>query len=88
MEELWKKKQSDMLRFLSRVRVWEYRQLPAIHRCTRPTRPDKARRSASCSTPEPPARAKALEWPRSGISWHCKDTQGQPDCGKMGLVKL
>merc|ERR1712216_351048 len=44
MEELWKKKQSDMLRFLSRVRVWEYRQLPAIHRCTRPTRPDKARR--------------------------------------------
>ena len=45
MEELWKKKQSDMLRFLQRVRVWEYRQLPAIHRCTRPTRPDKARRS-------------------------------------------
>ena len=44
MEELWKKKQSDMLRFLQRVRVWEYRQLPAIHRCTRPTRPDKARR--------------------------------------------
>ena len=49
MEELWKKKQSDMLRFLSRVRVWEYRQLPAIHRCTRPTRPDKARRSVSCT---------------------------------------
>ena len=46
MEELWKKKQSDMLRFLSRVRVWEYRQLPAIHRSTRPSRPDKARRSA------------------------------------------
>ena len=46
MEELWKKKQSDMLRFLQRVRVWEYRQLPAIHRCTRPTRPDKARRSS------------------------------------------
>ena len=44
MEELWKKKQSDVLRFLSRVRVWEYRQLPAIHRCSRPQRPDKARR--------------------------------------------
>lgn len=44
MEELWKKKQSDVLRFLQRVRVWEYRQLPAIHRCSRPTRPDKARR--------------------------------------------
>merc|ERR1711865_852800 len=25
-------------------RCWEYRQLPAIHRATRPTRPDKARR--------------------------------------------
>ena len=44
IEELWKKKQSDVLRFLQRVRVWEYRQLPAIHRVTRPTRPDKARR--------------------------------------------
>jgi hypothetical protein len=47
MEELWKKKQSDVLRFLQRVRVWEFRQLPAIHRCTRPTRPDKARRLLS-----------------------------------------
>eukprot|EP00281_Chroomonas_sp_CCMP1168_P018772 CAMPEP_0206227142 /NCGR_PEP_ID=MMETSP0047_2-20121206/8465_1 /ASSEMBLY_ACC=CAM_ASM_000192 /TAXON_ID=195065 /ORGANISM="Chroomonas mesostigmatica_cf, Strain CCMP1168" /LENGTH=203 /DNA_ID=CAMNT_0053650273 /DNA_START=57 /DNA_END=668 /DNA_ORIENTATION=+ len=44
MEELWKKKQSDVARFLNRVRVWEYRQLPAIHRAVRPSRPDKARR--------------------------------------------
>lgn len=44
MEELWKKKQSDVLRFLLRVRAWEYRQLPTIHRVPRPTRPDKARR--------------------------------------------
>ena len=44
MEELWKKKQSDVLRFLLRVRCWEYRQLPAVHRATRPSRPDKARR--------------------------------------------
>ena len=44
MEELWKKKQSDVLRFLQRIRVWEYRQLPSICRVTRPTRPDKARR--------------------------------------------
>lgn len=44
LEELWRKKQSDMMRFLLRVRCWEYRQLPAIHRATRPTRPDKARR--------------------------------------------
>lgn len=44
LEELWKKKQSDVLRFLLRIRVWEYRQLPAVHRASRPTRPDKARR--------------------------------------------
>jgi len=44
LEELWRKKQSDVLRFLQRIRVWEYRHLPAIHRITRPTRPDKARR--------------------------------------------
>lgn len=44
LEEMWKKKQSDVMRFLSRVRTWEYRQLPAIHRASRPSRPDKARR--------------------------------------------
>lgn len=44
IEELWKKKQSDVLRFLLRVRCWEYRQLPGIVRMTRPSRPDKARR--------------------------------------------
>eukprot|EP00914_Ancora_sagittata_P016870 GHVO01033402.1.p1 GENE.GHVO01033402.1~~GHVO01033402.1.p1 ORF type:complete len:205 (-),score=24.79 GHVO01033402.1:140-754(-) len=44
VEELWKKKQSDVLRFLLRIRTWEYRQLPPIHRASRPTRIDKARR--------------------------------------------
>jgi large subunit ribosomal protein L15e len=44
LEELWRKKQSDVLRFLLRIRCWEYRQLPAVHRASRPTRPDKARR--------------------------------------------
>lgn len=44
LEELWRKKQSDVMRFLLRIRTWEYRQLSAIHRVTRPTRPDKARR--------------------------------------------
>eukprot|EP00238_Polyblepharides_amylifera_P000612 CAMPEP_0196570264 /NCGR_PEP_ID=MMETSP1081-20130531/170_1 /TAXON_ID=36882 /ORGANISM="Pyramimonas amylifera, Strain CCMP720" /LENGTH=192 /DNA_ID=CAMNT_0041886579 /DNA_START=91 /DNA_END=666 /DNA_ORIENTATION=- len=44
VEELWKKKQSDVLRFLLRVRCWEYRQLPGIYRLTKPSRPDKARR--------------------------------------------
>ncbi len=59
--ELYKKKQSDILRFLFRVRsvllsprhvvlsltrrrCWEYRQLNVIHRASRPSRPDKARR--------------------------------------------
>merc|ERR1711990_477934 len=44
LEELYKRKQSDVLRFLLRIRAWEYRQLPKISRVTRPTRPDKARR--------------------------------------------
>ncbi|KAL5118531.1 eukaryotic ribosomal protein [Pleosporales sp. CAS-2024a] len=44
VEELQKKKQSDMMRFLMRVRCWELRQLKVIHRASRPSRPDKARR--------------------------------------------
>jgi len=33
-----------MMRFLMRVRCWELRQLKVIHRASRPSRPDKARR--------------------------------------------
>lgn len=44
LEELWKKKQSDVLRFLMRVRCWEYRNLPTIHRVSRPSRVERARR--------------------------------------------
>jgi len=44
LEELYKRKQSDLLRFILRIRCWQLRQLAAIHRATRPTRPDKARR--------------------------------------------
>ncbi|KAL5731383.1 Ethylene-insensitive protein 2 [Ranunculus cassubicifolius] len=44
LTEIWRKKQSDVMRFLQRVRCWEYRQLPSIVRVTRLTRPDKARR--------------------------------------------
>eukprot|EP00299_Pterocystis_sp_00344_P010607 c477_g1_i1.p2 GENE.c477_g1_i1~~c477_g1_i1.p2 ORF type:complete len:215 (-),score=31.41 c477_g1_i1:44-688(-) len=44
LQEIWRKKQSDVLRFLLRLRAWELRNLPRIHRATRPTRPDKARR--------------------------------------------
>ncbi|EHA8589154.1 hypothetical protein COCNU_scaffold008284G000070 [Cocos nucifera] len=43
------------MRFLQRVRCWEYRQLPAIVRVTRPTRPDKARRLGY--------KAKQVRWP-------------------------
>jgi large subunit ribosomal protein L15e len=44
LEELWKKKQSDLMRFVLRMRAWEYRQLTAIHKCNRPSRPEKARK--------------------------------------------
>ena len=44
LEEIFKKKQSDLLRFLLRIRCWQLRQLAAIHRASRPSRPDKARR--------------------------------------------
>ena len=44
LEELWKNKQSDLMRFVLRMRTWEYRQLPALHRCVRPSRPEKARK--------------------------------------------
>ena len=44
LEEMWRKKQSDVLRFLLRVRAWEYRQMPKLVRISRATRPDKARR--------------------------------------------
>merc|ERR1712167_288330 len=44
LRELWNRKQSDVMRFLMRVRAWELRQLPTVHRASRPTRPDKARR--------------------------------------------
>ncbi|CAI5533847.1 unnamed protein product [Closterium sp. Naga37s-1] len=61
VSELWKKKQSDVMRFLLRVRCWEYRQLPSIIRVSRPTRPDKARRlgykAKQPSNPCPPLPA-------------------------------
>jgi len=44
VQEIWRKKQSEVMRFLLRVRTWQYRQLSSIHRVTHPTRPEKARR--------------------------------------------
>ena len=44
LEEMWRKKQSDVLRFVMRIKSWEYRQLAGIHRVQRPSRIDKARK--------------------------------------------
>merc|ERR1711862_607612 len=44
LQELWKKKQCEAMQFILRMRAWEYRQLPTMHRAQRPSRPDKARR--------------------------------------------
>jgi large subunit ribosomal protein L15e len=44
LEELWKKKQTDLLRFVLRMRTWEYRQLGVIHKINHSSRPDKARK--------------------------------------------
>merc|ERR1711918_19604 len=44
LRELWNRKQSEVMRFIQRIRAWELRQMPTVHRATRPTRPDKARR--------------------------------------------
>ncbi len=43
LEELYKKKQSDVLNFIFRLRCWEFRQLNVIHRASRPSRPDKVK---------------------------------------------
>merc|ERR1719331_2985540 len=43
LQELWRKKKSDVMRFVMRVRCWEYRQLPQVHRAQKPSRLDKAR---------------------------------------------
>nr|CAX71558.1 putative ribosomal protein L15 [Schistosoma japonicum] len=44
MQELYRRKQSDVMRYIQRMRCWEYRQTFAIVRVTRPSRPDRARR--------------------------------------------
>jgi len=44
IQEIHKKKQSDVMRFIQRMRTWQLRQLPSVHRAPRPTRPEKARR--------------------------------------------
>jgi large subunit ribosomal protein L15e len=51
LQELWRHKQSDALRFLFRVRAWEYRQRNNICRVNQPTRTDKAHRLGYKSKP-------------------------------------
>ena len=43
IQEQWRKKQSDVMRFLLRVRCWQYCQLSAVHGAPCPTWRDKAR---------------------------------------------
>ena len=42
LEEIWRKKQSDVMRFLLRVRAWQYRQEKKIQKISKPSRTDKA----------------------------------------------
>lgn len=42
LEEIWRKKQSDVMRFLLRVRAWQYRQERKVQKISKPTRTDKA----------------------------------------------
>ncbi|ELW72016.1 60S ribosomal protein L15 [Tupaia chinensis] len=44
IQELWWKKQSDVMRFLLLVRCWQYHQLSVLHLAPPPPRPDKAHR--------------------------------------------
>eukprot|EP00995_Heteronema_vittatum_P007375 NODE_2522_length_776_cov_4010.778542_g1535_i1.p1 GENE.NODE_2522_length_776_cov_4010.778542_g1535_i1~~NODE_2522_length_776_cov_4010.778542_g1535_i1.p1 ORF type:complete len:219 (-),score=48.33 NODE_2522_length_776_cov_4010.778542_g1535_i1:119-733(-) len=44
IRELWCKKQSDAMRYILRLRCWEYRQNHRMVKLARPSRPDKARR--------------------------------------------
>jgi large subunit ribosomal protein L15e len=44
LQSLWRKKQCEIMTFVRRMRTWEFRQLPVIHRANRPSRPEKARK--------------------------------------------
>ncbi|AEA39053.1 60S ribosomal protein L15 (nucleomorph) [Cryptomonas paramecium] len=44
VNELWRKKQSDVMSFLFKIRCWEYRHYPSIYRIKTPSRPEKAKK--------------------------------------------
>ena len=54
IEEIWKRKQCDVLRYLMRIRAWQYRQQTKVCRCTRPTRHDKAHKLGAPRRPDTP----------------------------------
>lgn len=64
MQEIYRKKQSDILRFLLRVRSWQYRQLSSCHRAPRPTRPEKARKLGY--------KAKQGKWGGGGFNFNVR----------------
>ena len=43
INELWKHKSSDAIKFTQRIRAWEYRNQATLVRVQHPTRPEKAR---------------------------------------------
>mmetsp|Transcript_25812 Transcript_25812/g.51771 ORF Transcript_25812/g.51771 Transcript_25812/m.51771 type:complete len:205 (-) Transcript_25812:1706-2320(-) len=44
INEIWRKKQSDIMSFLLQIRAWEYRHFSTISRIKKPSRPEKAKR--------------------------------------------
>mmetsp|Transcript_28356 Transcript_28356/g.67218 ORF Transcript_28356/g.67218 Transcript_28356/m.67218 type:complete len:205 (+) Transcript_28356:3471-4085(+) len=44
INEIWRKKQSDIMSFLLQIRAWEYRHFPSVSRLIKPSRPEKAKR--------------------------------------------
>jgi len=44
VNEIWRKKQSDIMSFLLQLRSWEYRHYPSIQRVKSPTRTEKAKK--------------------------------------------
>jgi len=78
MNELWKKKSSDVMRFTQRIRAWEFRHQHTIVRLRRPTRPEKARALGYKTKPGFAIfRVRIRRGCRKKIA-HCGITYGKP----------
>mmetsp|Transcript_14111 Transcript_14111/g.32563 ORF Transcript_14111/g.32563 Transcript_14111/m.32563 type:complete len:205 (+) Transcript_14111:685-1299(+) len=44
VNQVWRKKNSETMHYLLKLRAWEYRKLPSVFRIRKPSRPEKARR--------------------------------------------